>query len=28
MAANYVGIDYASLVEKIAQNAWGKVERD
>tara|TARA_R110001606_G_scaffold97138_2_gene214655 strand:+ start:36 stop:989 length:954 start_codon:yes stop_codon:yes gene_type:complete len=28
MAANYVGIDYASLVEKIAQNAWGEVERD
>ena len=28
MAANYVGIDYASLVEKIAQNAWSKVERD
>ncbi len=28
MAANYVGIDYASLVEKITQNAWGKVERD
>jgi len=28
MAANYVGIDYASLVENIAQNAWGKVGRD
>lgn len=28
MAANYVGIDYASLVERIAQNAWDKVERD
>ncbi len=27
MAANYVGIDYASLVEKIAQNAWLKVGR-
>jgi D-alanine-D-alanine ligase len=24
MAANYVGIDYASLVEKIAQSAWAK----
>lgn len=28
MAAKYVGIDYASLVEKIAQNAWDKVGRD
>ncbi|TYL47658.1 D-alanine--D-alanine ligase [Marinomonas sp. IMCC 4694] len=28
MAANYVGIDYASLVEKIAQNAWNDVGRD
>ncbi|QRV23741.1 D-alanine--D-alanine ligase [Marinomonas foliarum] len=28
MAANYVGIDYASLVEKIAQNAWDKVGRN
>lgn len=28
MAAKYVGIDYASLVEKIAQNAWTKAECD
>lgn len=28
MAANYVGLDYASLVEKIAQNAWSHNERD
>lgn len=28
MAANYVGIDYASLVEKIAQNAWDQVGRN
>ncbi|WP_421851477.1 D-alanine--D-alanine ligase [Marinomonas sp.] len=28
MAAKYVGIDYASLVEKIAQNAWDKVGRN
>ncbi|NLQ18486.1 D-alanine--D-alanine ligase [Marinomonas sp. M1K-6] len=28
MAAKYVGIDYASLVENIAQNAWKKVGRD
>ncbi|RBP84384.1 D-alanine--D-alanine ligase [Marinomonas rhizomae] len=28
MAAKYVGIDYASLVEKIAQNAWDRVERN
>ncbi|NVK75182.1 MAG: D-alanine--D-alanine ligase [Oceanospirillaceae bacterium] len=28
MAAEYVGIDYASLVERIAQNAWNKVGRN
>ena len=28
MAAKYVGIDYASLVEKIAQNAWDKAGRE
>lgn len=28
MAANYVGIDYASLVENIAQHAWNNVGRD
>jgi D-alanine-D-alanine ligase len=28
MAAKYVGIDYASLVEKIAQDAWDKVGRN
>lgn len=28
MAAKYVGIDYASLVEKIAQNAWDRVGRN
>ncbi|MFT2099385.1 D-alanine--D-alanine ligase [Marinomonas sp. 2405UD66-6] len=28
MAANYVGIDYPSLVEKIVIDAWGKAERD
>jgi len=27
MAAKYVGLDYASLVEKIAQNAWDQVGR-
>ncbi len=28
MAANHVGIDYPSLVEKIVIDAWGKAERD
>ena len=28
MSANYVGVNYASLVEKIAQNAWLKTERE
>jgi D-alanine-D-alanine ligase len=27
MAAKYVGLDYASLVERIAQNAWDQVGR-